>query len=265
MLENELTPIEKHGNLFIKREDYFKIGDMCGAKLRACYILSKQAKELGYKTITTLGAKSSPQINLATTVGNELGLNVVGHTTTAPLEKDMLLAKQKGATIIQHSYGYTSVLIKRTKDYAKENNAFYIPFGMDDIVSINATKEQVKSINPYKNEIKRIVVPLGSGINLCGIILGLKEMKIDIPVVGVQIGFKPDKILEKYLGKNWQQMFTKVNALQDYNKSAKYTIINGVEVDSTYEGKCIPFLQEGDLFWLVGKKSNYKKGKEMVI
>lgn len=263
--ETDLTPIEKHGGIYIKREDYFKIGDMCGSKVRACYLLSKEAIKEGFNTITTLGAKSSPQINIAATVGNELGLHVVGHTTKADLQKDMICAIQKGAEIKQHDYGYTSVLKKRARDYSIENNAYLIPFGMDDIISVEATIKQVKSIIPYKDNIKRIVIPMGSGINLCGVILGLKKYGINIPVVAIEIGHKPDKILEKYLGKDYSKMFTRYTAKQNYNSSAEFTNVNGVEVDSTYEGKCIPFLENGDLFWIIGKKGNHVFGKQKII
>lgn len=33
----------------------------------------------------------------------------------------------------------------------------------------------------------------------------------------------------------------------------EYTIGN-VELDKIYEAKCIPFLKEGDLLWIVGKR-----------
>ena len=262
---NKLTPIEKHGNIYFKREDLFEVGGLTGAKVRACYLLALQAKEQGFETLTSLGAKGSPQINILASVAKVLEMKAVGHTTTAKLQFDMLQAKKKGATIIQHPYGYTSVLIKRAKDYAKENNAFYVPFGMDDITSVNATIEQVKSVLPIKDKINRIVVPLGSGINICGIILGLQKLGLEIPVIGVEVGHKADKTLCKYLGEDFASFFTKEVATQDYNKNAEFTIVNGIHVDSTYEGKCLPFLQPNDLFWVVGKKGNYVQGKELKI
>lgn len=262
-----MTKVEKVGNIYFKRDDLFEYGGMYGAKVRMAKILCEQAKNNGYTTVTTLGAKSSPQINILASVCNELGLKAVGHTTTAPLQLDMQRAKEKGATIIQHNYGYTSVLIKRAKDYAIENNAYYLPFGMESNESVEATAREVKSILPYINQINRIIIPAGSGINLAGVIKGIIENNVKIKVVGIVVGFKGvEKILNKYVGKDiWREYCELVNAKQEYNDFAEYTTINGIEVDSTYEGKCIPFLQKNDLFWLIGKKEKQHKGKELII
>ena len=262
---NDITPIQESGKILLKRDDMFEFNGMYGSKVRAGVALSERAIQLGYDTITTLGAKTSPQINIMATVGQSLGLKVVGHTTTSPLQPDMLSAIDKGAKIIQHPYGYTSVLIKRTKDFATLNNAYYIPFGMDDSLSVELARKQVESIIPYKDKIKRIVITAGSGINLAGIILGLKDNNLDIPVLAIMVGHNPSKILEKYVGEDHKKYYTIIEALQPYNKNAEFTSINGVEVDSIYEGKSIPFLQEGDLFWVIGKRENQKQGKNKII
>lgn len=260
-----ITPVEKCGNIFLKRDDLFEFNGMYGSKVRACLSLCQKAIEEGKDTVTTLGAKTSPQINIASTVGQALGLKVVGHTTTSPLQPDMLSAIEKGAEIIQHPYGYTSVLIKRAKDFATVNGAFYIPFGMDDQTSVDLTRNQVKSLIPFKDKIKRIVITAGSGINLAGLILGLKDNNLDIPVLSVMVGHNPTKILEKYVGENHRDYYELVEAYQPYNKIAEFTSINGVEVDSIYEGKCLPFLKEGDLFWIIGKRETQIKGKDLII
>lgn len=262
-----MTEVQKIGNLYFKRDDLFEFGGMYGAKVRAAKILCEKAKSEGYKTITTLGAKSSPQINIASSVCKELGLHVVGHTTKSELQYDMCKAIEKGAEIIQHDYGYTNVLIKRAKDYALNNNVFYLPFGMDDELSVESTTLEVPSIIPYLNEINRVVIVAGSGINLAGLIRGFIKYKIDKPIIGVQVGYTgTTKILDKYVGDGvWQRYCTMVIAKQKYNEYSEYTNVNGIDVDSTYEGKCIPFLQKGDLFWLIGKKEHQHNGKSIVI
>lgn len=262
-----MTPVEKVGNLYFKRDDLFEFGGMYGAKVRAAKILCEKAKAEGYTTITSLGAKSSPQINILASVCKELGLKAVGHTTNAELQYDMRQAVSKGAKIIQHPYGYTNVLIKRAKEYAKNNNAYYLPFGMDDVESVYATEEEVKSILPYIDDINRVVIVVGSGINLAGLIRGFMKYKINKPVLGVCVGFKGvPKILDKYIGENiWQKHCELITANQPYNDFAEYTRVNGIDIDSTYEGKCVPFLQKGDLYWLIGKKENQHQGKSIEI
>lgn len=262
-----MTEVQKAGNLYFKRDDLYEFGGMKGAKVRAAKLLCDKAVSKGYKTITSLGAKSSPQINIMASVCRELGLKAVGHTTSAELQLDMRRAIEKGAEVIQHPYGYTSVLISRAKEYAEKNDAFYLPFGMDDIISVNATADEVPSIIPYLDDIKRVVIVAGSGINLAGLIKGFIRYDIHKPIIGVQVGFTGvSKILDKYVGnKTWNRYCELVKAEQDYNDYAEYTMVNGIEVDSTYEGKCIPFLQAGDLFWIIGKKENHHQGKSIEI
>lgn len=262
-----MTEVHKEGNIYFKRDDLFEFGGMYGAKVRAAKILCEKAKEDGYTTITSLGAKSSPQINILASVCREMGLKAVGHTTLSELQLDMRRAIEKGAEVIQHPYGYTNVLIKRAKEYAVKNKAFYLPFGMDDNISVDATAEEVSSIIPYLDDINRVVIVAGSGINLAGLIRGFIRYKIKKPILGVQVGFTGvSKILDKYIGDGtWQRYCELVKAEQAYNDYAEYTCVNGVEVDSTYEGKCIPFLQKGDLFWIIGKKENQHQGKSIEI
>lgn len=262
-----MTEIQKAGNLLFKRDDLFEFGGMYGAKVRAAKVLCEKAKENGYTTITTLGAKSSPQINIMASVCKELGLKAVGHTTTSELQLDMRRAVEKGAEIIQHSYGYTNVLIKRAKEYAVNNNAFYLPFGMDDNIAVETTAAEVSSILPYIDDINRVIIVVGSGINLAGLIRGFMKYKINKPILGVQVGFTGvPKILDKYIGENiWQKHCELVTAKQKYNDYSEYTKVNGIDVDSTYEGKCVPFLQKGDLYWLIGKKENQHQGKSIEI
>ncbi|WP_304393299.1 pyridoxal-phosphate dependent enzyme [uncultured Clostridium sp.] len=262
-----MTEVQKVGNLYFKRDDLFEYGGMKGAKVRAAKILCEKAKAEGYTTVTSLGAKSSPQINILASVCRELGLNAVGHTTNAELQYDMLQAISKGADVIQHPYGYTNVLVKRAREYAVNNNAYYLPFGMDDIESVYATTQEVESILPYINDIKRVVIVVGSGINLAGLVKGFIKHKIHVPILGIEVGSVAyKKILEKYIGdKVWQKYCTIEKALQPYNSYAEYTNINGIDVDSTYEGKCLPFLKKGDLFWIIGKKEHWHQGKSMTI
>ena len=58
-MNEELTPVELHNGIWFKREDKFKVFDVCGAKTRqAYYLISKSNKE----EIVTCGSRVSPQI-----------------------------------------------------------------------------------------------------------------------------------------------------------------------------------------------------------
>ena len=40
----------------------------------------------------------------------------------------------------------------------------------------------------------------------------------------------------------------------DYYKEPKDFIIDGVELDKTYEAKCLPYIEPNDCLWIVGKR-----------
>ena len=57
----ETTPIEKVGNIYLKRDDKFEIYGVKGGKARSAYQLIKQGLEDGYKEFVTAGSRMSPQ------------------------------------------------------------------------------------------------------------------------------------------------------------------------------------------------------------
>ena len=126
--------------------------------------------------------------------------------------------------------------------------------GMEETIEIQSN--QVANV---PKEVKRIVVPCGGGMNMIAIIKGLERYgRTDVEVVGVQVGANPDKTFNTWLQ---DSLFEKcpidyvfVKAEGKYGDAAKVTTIDGIELDEMYEAKCIPFLQDGDLLWIVGKK-----------
>jgi 1-aminocyclopropane-1-carboxylate deaminase/D-cysteine desulfhydrase-like pyridoxal-dependent ACC family enzyme len=239
-----LTPIEKHEGIYFKRDDLFEINGVRGGKVRSCYALAKDEKH----GLVTAGSRQSPQVNIVAHVGQYLGLPVRVHTPTGELSPEVLQAKALGAEVIQHKYGYNSVIIKRARDDAKEHGYLEIPFGMECDTAIYETSMQVENIPT----VKRIVMPVGSGMSLAGVLHGLNRFGLDIPVFGVVVGADPTKRLDKYAPQDWRERVTLVNAGIDYHKHAPELFLAGVKLDPIYEAKCIPFVEEGDLLWVVG-------------
>ena len=55
-------------------------------------------------------------------------------------------------------------------------------------------------------EIKRLVIPVGSGMSLAGVLWGMKDCGLSVPVLGVRVGADPRKQLAKYapaIGQAW--------------------------------------------------------------
>ena len=98
----------------------------------------------------------------------------------------------------------------------------------------------------------RVVVPVGSGMSLAGILHGLAQAAFTVPVVGVVVGADPVKRLDKWAPKHWRNLCQLVQAGIDFHKPAPVVRLGDMELDPIFEAKCLPFLQPGDLFWVVG-------------
>jgi 1-aminocyclopropane-1-carboxylate deaminase/D-cysteine desulfhydrase-like pyridoxal-dependent ACC family enzyme len=240
------------GDNYLKRDDYFEYAGQHGGKVRSALYLIKKAQE---KCLTTAGNRNSPQINIVSSIGKKLRRPVVAFTSTGELGNEVKIAKSKGATIKQVSPGYETVITRRAKDYAERNDCAYIPFGMDTPDVHHLTAEQVKNI---PNDVKRIVIPVGSASSIIGVIEGVLKYKKDLKVLGVVVGANPIKKLNKYVPE-WKSVASLVYPKMKYSQPAKETSLNGVELDPYYEAKTLPYIQKGDLLWIVGVREGVKK------
>ena len=203
--------------------------------------------------LITAGAAHSPQVNIVARVAAAAGIPARCHV---PARKErtpeLAAAAAAGAELIEHRPGYNSVIVSRAEaDAAELADAgwVYIPFGMEDGMAVEQTRQQVANLPA---EATRLVVPVGSGMSLAGILHGLLEHEIDLPVVGVVVGADPTARLDEYAPPGWRDQVQLVEAGSDYDQPAEQTSWEGVELDAHYEAKCIPHLQDGDVLWVVG-------------
>lgn len=244
---DDITPVEKHGNMWIKRDDLFSFAGIRGGKVRTCWVLAQGAKGL-----ITAGSRMSPQVNIVAHIAKELGIPSRVHIPEGELSPELLSAKKVGAEIIQHKPGYNNVIIKRAEDDADvmvSKDWVLIPFGMECKEAVRQTAKQVVNI-PKKAT--RLVVPVGSGMTLAGILHGLEKQKRKIPVLGVCVGADPEKRLDKFAPAFWREMVKLVHVDTDYHKPLKDKKIDNVILDEIYEAKCLDYLQDGDCMWIVG-------------
>lgn len=245
---NELTPVEKIGEYYFKRDDLFYFGEINGGKVRTALSLCNNA--IG---IVTAGSRLSPQCKIISYIGENLNIPVRLHMPQGKnTEIINYISNNKNSTIIKHFPAYNSVLINRARndEYIINNNYKYIPFGMECIEAIIQTSYQVQNI---PNNINRIIVPVGSGMTLCGILNGLKEYNINKKVIGIIVGANPIKRLEKY-APFYKDM--NIELLFSEYKYDKKIFINYKDIilDPIYEAKCFSFLNPNDLFWIVGNR-----------
>lgn len=253
MKQTDLTPVEKHGDIFLKRDDFFEFAGVRGGKVRGCLHVIGDTKPKG---LVTAGSRHSPQINIVAHIAKELGIPSRLHCPTGELGAELIEAQKYGGEVIQHKAGYNNVICARAIQDAKDTGYLYIPFGMECKETVEATKGQVANL-PI-DEIERIVVPVGSGMTLAAILTGLQERKIKIPVVGIVVGADPTKRLNKYAPVFWNQMVTFVEAEVDYSVSVEAKI-DDVVLDPIYEAKAAKFLMPRDLFWVIGRRNHVKE------
>ncbi len=240
--QDNLTPIEQHNNYWVKRDDLFEVAGIRGGKARTCWHLAQGATGL-----VTAGSRSSPQVNIVAHMAAELGIECRCHVPSGKLSPELEAAKDIGAEIIQHKPGYNSVIIARARTDAEQRNWREIPFGMECEEAVKQTASQVKNLPAA---IRRIVVPVGSGMSLSGVLQGLIDEKIDIPVLGVVVGADPRRRLNKYAPSNWEAMCELVESGIPYSQETRVEF--PIRLDPIYESKCVQFLEGGDLLWIVG-------------
>jgi 1-aminocyclopropane-1-carboxylate deaminase/D-cysteine desulfhydrase-like pyridoxal-dependent ACC family enzyme len=249
-----LTRVEERGGILVKRDDEFSIAGVCGGKVRTCWHLAQGAVGL-----VTAGSRRSPQMNIVAHIAKHLGVPCHIFTPEGELEPEVQAAIDAGAAHHAVSPGHNNVLIARADACAQELGFTHIPFGMECEMAVAQTAAQVASLVPYKDRIRRIVIPVGGGMSLCGLLRGLIMHDIRRPVLGVRTGANPYHRLERFAPHGWTDMVVnalelvdkKVDGRKLYHKDGESEWA-GMVLDPTYEAKCVPYLRDGDLLWVVG-------------
>lgn len=250
----QLTPIENIDGQLFKREDKFKIFDVCGAKSRqAYYLISKSRKPI----IVTCGSRVSPQIQIVANICKHTGKKCICFAPYGKITDELQSAIDDGAIIKQEkNWFYNNVIIHHAKKYCEEHtDCEYIPFGMESLEAVRQTAYQVKNI---PNDVKSIIVVAGSGLNLCGIMWGCKVFNKNIHIKAVSVGKDIKEILSKYAPSDYDD-YEIIKSSDDYHEKVKENVLKGIELDPIYEAKCIPHIKENDLFWIIGKRKETTK------
>lgn len=255
----ELTPIEKVDGIYLKRNDKYEIAGCNGGKTISAYQILLDAKAQGYTDVITTGSRFSPQCEIVSCLSELLGLNAHIVMPSGQETKVMKTVKSNPHSELLTPYksgGYQSTLNAYCRKLADTKGYYLVPFGMQCIKNVHLIAKQCENI---PKEIKRIVVPVGSGMSFCGVLQGLVDFhRTDIEVIGVQAGGHPEKIIQSFkpkfvvLPKYELKVF-----MPDATPSERYhtvtdNYIGDLKLDPIYEGKCKDFIQEGDLFWVVG-------------
>lgn len=244
-----MTPLVEFvptSGVWVRREEMNRIGLANGTKARAILAIAD-----GGRGIVTSGGRVSTQGLMAAAVAKHLAVPLEFHTATGDSTDVLDAIRKMGGVIIQHRPGYTSVISARAVAAAaapEKAGWRLVPGGMQHprMVATVAAAVDPGGLPPAK----RLVIACGSGLTLSGV---LRALPGAMPVLGVCVGADPRKHLDKYAPANWRNRVTLVDAAAGFHTHAPEEY-HGIPVDPIYSGKCIPFLQEGDLLWNSGAR-----------
>jgi hypothetical protein len=240
-----LTPVQQRGELWLKRDDLYALGAATGCKARTMTkLLAGASGVIGY------GSRKSTMISRVAQVAQHVGLPCRIHTATGETLTEMQEALDAGAELVQHAPGYIGVLAARAREDAKARGWALIPWGMECPEAIEEGRKQVANIPA---DIKRLVLPVGSGVALSAILWGLLDAGRlgDFPILGVRIHADPFERIDRLAPPGWRMHVQIVEAGVPFEKEVAADV-DGVRLDPIYEAKCARFLEPGDLLWIVG-------------
>ena len=243
--QDEPTPIERHGSLWMKRDDLYRAAGAPGGKARTCWHLAQ-----GAAALVTASSRASPQMGIVARIARHMQIPCRVHMPSGEVTPEMQEAIEMGAELVQHKAGYNIVIVARCREDAARSGYREIPFGMECEEAVKATASQVVTL-PI-GEFERIVMVVGSGMSLAGVLWGLNTLGARVPVLGVRVGADPIKRLDRYAPPMGPSTVTLRQSRLDYHTQATMRVVDGVQLDPVYEAKCIPELRDGDLFWIVG-------------
>jgi len=245
----KVTPVVGHasGDYFAKRDDWFICNGARGGKVRAAY---KLCQDSGGAGVVTYGSRTSPQGAYTAAAARKVGVPCSYVTAHGAWTKEMQLTDNQGADVVQVKPGYLSQCCAEARRLASTTNREHVLLSMESKVAVNSTRGQVRNL-PF-DDIKRIVIVVGGGVSMCGVLWGLRDCGHgDMPVLGVKIGKDPIKIISKWAPDDWQRTVTLAEPTAAYHEMMP-NVWEDIVVDPYYEAKCLPYIEPGDLFWIVG-------------
>ena len=244
-----LTPVQRVGDVWIKRDDLFEFAGARGSKARAGRAIGMTARGL-----SVAGSRSAPMISRVARIGEALGIPVRCHVAPSnelsDQEKD---AVAHGAELVKHKVGYLRTLVAKSRADAAEREGWrHIELGLESEEYVEVNSRQAANI---PREASRVVVCVGSGNGLACVLHGLRRAGIAVPVLGVRVGLDPVKLLDRVAPEGWRDSVDLVTSAVGFEERAPSTSIGGVELDPYYEAKCIPFLRPGDCLYVLARRT----------
>ena len=221
-----LDLIEQYNNIYVLRLDKRETYGLYGDKARIAYEMSK-----GQKGIVTCGSRESIQTVAFAQVCDILNIPCEIHIPKGKDTDSILKLENTNCNIIREKVGYNNVLNAHARDNAKAKGYKFVQLGMLCDEAYTLIGQNVDLIIPYLHDIKRIVIPVGSGTTLIGIANELYHRGIDIPILGVMCGMDATKNIIKNIYNN-NVSLVKSDVKYHVEKNVEFY---GINVNPIYE------------------------------
>lgn len=254
--KDKLTPVEKYNGIWLKRDDYFVLGECNGGKLRQAMNLIEEnyseIKTKHFSEVVCSASIKSPQSAIISEVAKYFNLKckIVCYKTKKE-NRNLSIAQSNGAIILGVKSGYNSVI----ESHAKKERGFFINMGFKSEIAIDSITPQVQNI---PDNLDYLVLSIGSAMNFIGILKGLKKYNKKVgEVIGVFVGKSPKLILQEKKADSYYP-YTLIKSQYSYGQ--ELNIENGL-LDPIYEAKAWEWLSENldlsknILFWIIGKRN----------
>ena len=243
-----LTPVEEHGGYLVKRDDLADERGVKGAKARTLGVICRHIVATGARGLTVHAARNSvtPQTLGAVCSAYDVAASVHTAAAAGPLPPAYADAARRGVRVVEHRPGYMSVLAARARAQAAADGYLSCGLGLDFPPAVAETAKQVANL---PRAARRLVAAVGSGHMLEGILRGMESIGLMTPVLGVCVGRVPACLANLRTPLSVEL----VRITDDFHRPARLTALGDLELNPYYEAKCLPYLQEGDILWVVAR------------
>lgn len=187
----DLSPVEKIGDLYFKREDYFAplgYGGINGSKLRVCIWLINEALDSGALGVVHGAVTGSPQHPMVATICRHYSIpciDVVG-STRLDEHRNLVIAREMGAQFVYSNVGYAKTL--EAKAYDTRDTKYPNYFVLETNITVNEDRNSPDRIRKFHNvgsyqsynipsHIETVILPAGSCNSAVGVLFGIAEKR----------------------------------------------------------------------------------------
>lgn len=184
---HDLSPVEKYGDLYFKREDFFAplgYGNINGSKLRVCIWLIHDAISKGAKGVIHGAVSGSPQHPMVATICKHYGIPCIDVVGVEDIKghRNLEIAAEMGAEFVYSKVGYAKTL--EAKAYELREREYPNYFVLETNITCNERRNSPDRIRAFHSVgayqctnipsfIDTIILPAGSCNSAVGALLGI--------------------------------------------------------------------------------------------